>query len=132
MNEALNFLTEAKTFYLATVEGGKPKVRPFGFVMEFEGKLYFSTNESKPSFAQLKANPNVEISAANANGEWIRLSGEAVFDARPEVKAAVFEAMPHLRGMYGNPDSPVLAPFYIKDGEAAFFSMTAAPRTVKF
>ncbi|GHU81334.1 NimC/NimA family protein [Clostridia bacterium] len=132
MTEILNFLTETKTFYLATVDGDKPKVRPFGFVMEFEGKLYFSTNESKPSFAQIKANPNVEISATNAKGEWLRLAGEAVFDARPEVKVAVFEAMPHLRGMYDKPDSPVLAPFYLKSGEAAFCSMTAAPNIVKF
>jgi uncharacterized pyridoxamine 5'-phosphate oxidase family protein len=131
MNEVLDFLTETKTFYLATVEGDKPKVRPFGFVMEFEGKLYFGTNESKPSFMQLKANPNIEISATNANNEWLRLSGEAVFDTRPEVKARVFEVAPYLRGMYDNPDSPVLAPFYVKNGEATFCSMAAAPRTIK-
>ncbi|GHU51159.1 hypothetical protein FACS1894127_7280 [Clostridia bacterium] len=69
MTKNLNFFAEVKTFYLATVEGNKPKVRPFGFVMEFGGKLYFATNGSKPSFAQIKANPNVEISAANANVE---------------------------------------------------------------
>jgi uncharacterized pyridoxamine 5'-phosphate oxidase family protein len=132
MSEILTFLTENKTFYLATVEGNKPKVRPFGFVMEFEGRLYFSTNESKPSFRQLKANPNIEISATNANNEWIRLSGEAVFDTRPEVKTKLFEAAPHLRSMYDKPDSPVLAPFYIKNGEAVFCSLTAAPRTIKF
>ncbi|GHU71176.1 NimC/NimA family protein [Clostridia bacterium] len=132
MTEILDFLTECKTFYLATVDGDKPKVRPFGFVMELEGKLYFGTNESKPSFQQLKKNPNIEISATNANNEWLRLSGEAVFDTRPEVKAKVFEVAPHLRGMYDRPDSPVLAPFYVKNGEAIFSSMTAAPRTVKF
>jgi uncharacterized pyridoxamine 5'-phosphate oxidase family protein len=131
MNEVLNFLAETKTFYLATVEGDKPKVRPFGFVMEFEGKLYFATNESKPSFRQLTANPNIEISATNANNEWLRLSGEAVFDIRTEVKARLFEVAPHLRGMYDKPDSPVLAPFYLKNGEATFCSLTAAPRVVK-
>ncbi|MDR1893390.1 MAG: pyridoxamine 5'-phosphate oxidase family protein [Spirochaetales bacterium] len=132
MSEILNFLTETKVFYLATVEGNKPKVRPFGFVMEFEGKLYFSTNESKPSFRQLKANPHIEISAANANNEWLRLSGEAVFDTRPEVKAKLFEVAPHLGKLYDQPDSPVIAPFYVKNGEAEFCSLTAAPRTVKF
>jgi uncharacterized pyridoxamine 5'-phosphate oxidase family protein len=131
MNEVLNFLAETKTFYLATVEGNKPKVRPFGFVMEFEGKLYFATNESKPSFRQLMANPCIEISAANANNEWLRLSGEAVFDARPEVKMKLFEVAPHLRDMYDKQDSPVLAPFYLKNGEATFCSLTAAPRTMK-
>jgi uncharacterized pyridoxamine 5'-phosphate oxidase family protein len=131
MNEVLNFLTETKTFYLATLDGDKPRVRPFGFVMEFEGKLYFATNESKPSFRQLTANPSVEISATNANNEWLRLSGKAVFDARPEVKAKLFEVAPHLRGMYDKSDSPILAPFYVKNGEATFCSLTAAPRTIK-
>jgi uncharacterized pyridoxamine 5'-phosphate oxidase family protein len=131
MIEVLNFLAECKTFYLATVDGGKPRVRPFGFFMEFEGRLYFSTNESKPSFRQLTANPNFEISAANEKGEWLRLSGEAVFDSRPEVKAKAFEVMPRLRELYDKPDSPVMAPFYVKNGEAVFCSMTAAPRTVK-
>lgn len=131
MNEVLSFLAETKTFYLATVEGDKPKVRPFGFVMEFEGKLYFATNESKPSFQQLCVNPNIEISATNANNEWMRLSGEAVFDTRPEVKARLIEVAPHLRGMYDKPGSPVLAPFYLKNGEATFCSLAAAPRVVK-
>jgi uncharacterized pyridoxamine 5'-phosphate oxidase family protein len=132
MNEILNFLTESKTFYLATTDGDKPRVRPFGFFMELEGRLYFATNETKPSFRQLKANPNLEISATNANNEWLRLSGEAVFDYRPEVKEKAFEAAPFLRDMYGNPDSPVFAPFYVKNGEASLFSMRTAPRVVKF
>ncbi|GHU98334.1 NimC/NimA family protein [Clostridia bacterium] len=131
MSEVLNFLNETKVFYLATVEGDKPKVRPFGFVMEFEGKLYFGTNESKPSFRQLKENPNIEISATNAKNEWLRLSGEAVFDTRTAVKEKVFEVAPHLRGLYGKPDSPVLSPFYIKNGEAIFSSLTAAPRAMR-
>jgi uncharacterized pyridoxamine 5'-phosphate oxidase family protein len=132
MTEILNFLIECKTFYLATVDGEKPRVRPFGFFMEFEGKLYFGTNETKPSFRQLKTNPNIEISTANANNEWIRLSGKAVFDYRPEVKAKAFEVAPHLQAMYGKPDSPVLALFYVENGEASFYSMTAAPRVIKF
>jgi uncharacterized pyridoxamine 5'-phosphate oxidase family protein len=131
MNEVLNFLAESKTFYLATVEGNKPKVRPFGFVMEFEGKLYFGTNETKPSFRQLTENPNIEISTANTNNEWLRLSGKAVFDYRPEVKARAFEVAPYLSDMYGSPDSPVLALFYVENVEAIFCSLTAAPRVIK-
>jgi uncharacterized pyridoxamine 5'-phosphate oxidase family protein len=131
MHEIANFLADSKTFFLATVDGEKPKVRPFGFFMEFEGKLYFGTNETKPSFRQLKANPNIEISAANANNEWLRLSGEAVFDYSPEARAKAFEVAPYLQGLYGNPDSPILALFYVKNGEAAFCSLTASPRTLK-
>ncbi|GHU59689.1 pyridoxamine 5'-phosphate oxidase [Clostridia bacterium] len=132
MSEILNFLNEAKVFYLATADGNKPRVRPFGFVMEFEGKLYFCTSGSKPSFEQLNANPNVEISTAIENKGWLRVSGEAVFDTRSEVSEKIFETAPQLKDMYGKPDSPALKPFYIKNGEATFSSMTAAPRTVKF
>jgi uncharacterized pyridoxamine 5'-phosphate oxidase family protein len=131
MDEVLDFLNETKTFYLATVDGDKPKVRPFGLVLKFEGKLYFSTNASKPSYQQIKANPNVEVSATNAKNEWLRLSGEAVFDDRPEVKAAIFETSPHLRSLYDAPESPIMTPFYLVNGEVTFSSLTAAPRTVK-
>lgn len=132
MNEVIKFLKESKVFYLATVDNGRPRVRPFGLVLEFEGKTYFSTNDSKPSYQQLLVNPNVEISATNANNEWIRISGEAVFDTRPEVAAKMFETAPHLLNIYGKPDSPKITPFYIKNGEAVFSSLTAAPRTIKF
>jgi uncharacterized pyridoxamine 5'-phosphate oxidase family protein len=131
MSEILDFLKESKVFYLATVEGNKPKVRPFGFAMEFEGKLYFATNESKPSYRQIVENPNVEISATNEKNEWVRIAAQAVFDSRPEVKAKVFEVAPHLKNLYGNPDSPVLATFYIEKGEAIFSSLSAPSHSVK-
>ncbi|MDR0886852.1 MAG: pyridoxamine 5'-phosphate oxidase family protein [Clostridiales Family XIII bacterium] len=117
-----------KTFYVATVEGDAPKVRPFGLVFEFEGKLYFSTNESKPSYAQLKANPKVEISATDAENNWIRVSGEAVFDQRDVIKEEIFKVSPHLKDLYGQPDSPILAPFYIANGNVTWASL-AAPAT---
>lgn len=132
MNEILEFLNDVKTFYFASVDGDQPKVRPFAFFMEFEGKLYFGTNETKPSFEQLKANPKFELSATNAKMEWIRLSGKAVFDYRPEVKAQAFKAAPYLEGMYGKEGSPVLALFYASEGKAEFCSMTSAPKIVKF
>jgi uncharacterized pyridoxamine 5'-phosphate oxidase family protein len=131
MNEVLKFLADNKIFYVATVDGDKPKVRPFAFVMEFEGKLYFGTNEQKNSFKQLKANPNVEICTTSPNNEWVRISGQAIFDYRPEVKEKAFEIAPYLSGMYGAPNSPVLALFYLAEGEATFASFQAAPKTVK-
>jgi uncharacterized pyridoxamine 5'-phosphate oxidase family protein len=132
MSEILDFLSESKVFYLATVEGNKPKVRPFGLAFELDGKLYFATNETKPSYQQILNNPNVEISATNEKHEWVRISGEAVFDQRQVVKDKVFEVSPHLKDMYGKPDSPVLAPFYLKTGEAIFSSLSAPSRSVKF
>ncbi len=131
MNETLQFLVDSKVFFVATVDGDKPKVRPFAFVMEFEGKLYFGTNDSKPSYKQLTANPHVEICATSPNNEWIRICGKAVFDLRAEVAKKAFEVAPYLNGMYGNPDSPTLELFYIAEGEVTFCSLSSAPKTIK-
>lgn len=133
LKEVLQFLT-GKTFYVATVEGDKPRVRPFGFVMEFEGKLYFGTNDRKPSYQQLTANPNIEICTTDGETkEWIRISGQVVFDDRPEVKHQALETAPQLKKLYGSPDSPVFTLFYIVHGQAVFQSMTSpTPRTITF
>ena len=79
MEEILKFLENNATFFLATEEGDQPRVRPFGFAMEFEGKLYLCTGNQKLVYAQLQRNPKVEICAMAASGEWLRLSGKAVF-----------------------------------------------------
>jgi uncharacterized pyridoxamine 5'-phosphate oxidase family protein len=127
----LEFLN-GKTFFAATVDGDRPRVRPFGFVAPFEGKLYFGNNTEKPSYAQLQANPRIEISAVSEDGsEWVRISGTVVFDIRDETVAMAYEALPPLKDMYGAPGSPQFSPFYLKDAEAAFCSFTAEPETVK-
>ena len=131
MKEVLDFLAEAKTFFLATVEGDQPRVRPFGFVMRYEGKLYLATNETKPSYKQLRENPKFELSAVNEKMEWIRLTGKAVFKADPDAKTHAFMVEPYLEEMYAGPDSPPMALFYVEDGEATFCSMDGTSRTVK-
>lgn len=131
MNEVISFLNECQVFYIATVEDGKPRVRPFGFVMEFEGKIYFCTNNTKPVYAQMKSVPDVEISAFSPKGQWIRLSGKAVFDDSAAAKARVFEVSPGITGLYKSPDNPIFEIFYLQDAEAVFCSMTEAPRIVK-
>jgi uncharacterized pyridoxamine 5'-phosphate oxidase family protein len=129
MNEVLAFLSENKIFYLATVEGNIPKVRPFGFAMEFEGKLYFGTSNQKPVYKQLKANPNFEISTTAKTGDWLRLKGKAVFNSNPKTKQAALDAMPGLSRMYSVDDS-IFELFYIEDGEATFNDMKGSSRTV--
>jgi uncharacterized pyridoxamine 5'-phosphate oxidase family protein len=79
MSKVVDFLNEAQTYYLATVEDGQPRVRPFGATVEYNGKVYLATNNQKKVYQQLVANPKIEVSGM-ANGKWIRLSGEAVFD----------------------------------------------------
>jgi len=130
MNEVLKFLTDNPIFYIATVDGDKPRVRPFGFVMEFEGKLWFCTNNQKNVYKQLKANPYFEVSTTSPDRKWIRLMGKAVFNSTPEAKAKALEVMPALAKMYSVEDS-IFEVFYVEDGEATFYSMTGEPETIK-
>lgn len=130
MDEVLTFLKDNPVFYLATVEGNIPKVRPFGFAMNFEGKLYFCTSNQKPVFRQLKANPNFEVCTTSKTNEWLRLKGKAVFNTTRQTKQAALDAMPMLKNMYSVDDS-LFELFYIEDAEATFTDMKGGPRTIK-
>ena len=130
MERVAKFLKEAETYYLATVEGDQPRVRPFGTAHIFEGKLYLQTGKSKNVSKQIHANPKVEICAFK-NGEWLRVAGELVEDPRREAKVSMLEAYPSLQSMY-SPDDENTEVFYIKNATATFSSFTAAPEVVTF
>ena len=103
MKKVYDFLKKAEVYYLATVEGDQPRVRPFGTVNEFEGKLYIQTGKVKPTSKQLAANPKAEICAFK-DGAWIRVECELVEDDRYEAKKSMLDAYPNLRGMYDEND----------------------------
>lgn len=130
MERVCNFLKEAGVYYLATVEGDQPRVRPFGTAHIFEGRLYIQTGKIKPTSRQLAANPKAEISAFH-NGTWIRLAGELQEDDRVEAKKSMLDAYPNLRGIYDENDGNTQV-FYFKNATATFCSFTAAPETVTF
>lgn len=124
------FLDDAGTYYLATVEGDQPRVRPFGTALIWEGKLYIQTGKIKNVSRQLAANPKAEICAFK-DGQWIRITGELVNDDRREPKEAMLEKMPALKAMYSADDDNTQV-LYFKDATATFASFTAAPETVTF
>lgn len=132
MEEVVKFLKECGAYFLATVDGDQPKVRPFGTAEIFEGKLYIQTGKSKNVSKQIAANPKVQLCAMNkAGNQWLRLSGTLVEDDRLEPKVHMLDAYPELKAMYKaeDPNTQVL---YFKDAEAVFCSFTAAPKVVKF
>ncbi len=124
------FLEECGTYYLATVDGDQPRVRPFGTVMVYEGKLYIQTGKVKPVSRQLAANPKAEICGFK-DGKWIRVCGELADDSRVEAKTAMLDKYPMLRGMY-SPEDDNTQVLYFRSGEATFSSFGAAPETVAF
>ena len=124
MREVLQFLKDNKTFFFATMDEDQPRVRPFGAVTEFEGRLYFQTGKRKDVYQQMKANPRVEISAVAADGSrWIRIQGSVVEDARREARTAVLDDNPELRNLYHEDDGNCVV-FYLDDAIATFFSFT--------
>ena len=130
MEKVCEFLKSAETYYLATVEGDQPRVRPFGTANIFEGKLYIQTGKVKPTSKQLLANPKAEICAFH-NGVWVRVAGELIEDDRVEARKSMLDAYPNLRGMYDENDNNTQV-FYFRNAVATFSSFTAAPEVVEF
>ena len=125
LGKTCKFLKEAGTYYLATIEDNKPRVRPFGTAHIFEDKLYIQTGLKKDVAKQMLENPNVEISAFK-DGVWIRVSGEAVLDERIEAQESLLNEYPELNSMYKAGDGNT-AVFYLKNAKATFYSFSEAP-----
>ncbi|MBR1662878.1 MAG: pyridoxamine 5'-phosphate oxidase family protein [Ruminococcus sp.] len=130
MKEVYDFLKSAQTYYLATVDGDKARVRPFGTIEMFEDKLYIQTGKVKDVSKQLHKNPNAEICAFK-DGVWLRVSGELISDDRREAKVHMLESYPELKNMYSADDGNTEV-FYFKNATATFSSFTSEPRTVTF
>ena len=131
MNEIYEFLKSCGTYYLATVDGDQPRVRPFGTVNIFDGKLYIQTGKKKDVSKQLHANPKAEICAFAADGRWVRVSGKLIPDDRREAKKAMLDAYPNLRGMYSEDDDNTEV-LYFEGAKATISSFTAAPVSYEF
>ena len=130
MQEVYEFLKKCGTYYLATVEGNQPRVRPFGTVDVFENKLYFQTGKVKNVAKQMAANPKVEI-CGMVDGKWIRVEATAVEDDRVEPRRHMLDAYPQLKAMY-NPDDGNTEVLYLKDATATISSFTEKPKVIHF
>ena len=131
MKKVLDYLKSCGTFYLATTDGDQPRVRPFGAVAEFEGKLYVVTNNKKDVYKQILKNPKVEI-CGMYKGTWIRVTGELVEDTRREARAAMMDANENsLSSMY-NIDDNLMTVFKFEHGTATIYSFTDAPDVIEF
>lgn len=131
MHRTAEFLRNCHTFYVATVEGNQPRVRPFGAIDEFEGRLYLVTSNQKPVFAQLTQNPRLEICAMNDGGQWIRIEALAVKDDRAEAREHMLEANPGLKKMYGVDDG-IMEVLYLDSAVVHICSFTAPTEILRF
>lgn len=131
MKEVLDYLKACGTFYLATTEGDQPRVRPFGAVCEFEGKLYITTNNKKKVFDQMVKNPKIEISGMS-KGTWIRLEATAVHDDRREARVAMMEDNEASLSRLYSIDDGIFEVLYLENATATIFSFTGDPKVIQF
>lgn len=130
MKEVYEFLKACGTYYLATVEGDQPRVRPFGTIDLFEGKLYIQTGKVKEVSKQIQANPKAELCAFD-KGVWVRIECELVRDENLEAKKHMLDEYPNLKAMYSAEDDNTEV-LYLQNATATFSSFTEAPKVVKF
>ena len=130
MERVCKFLKDAGVYYLATVEGDQPRVRPFGTAHIFEDKLYIQTGKKKPVADQMKANPKVELSGM-AEGKWIRITAEAVLDERIAPQEHMLAAYPSLQAMY-QPGDGNTEVYWLKNATAQICSFTEPTKTIQF
>ena len=130
MQEVYEFLKACGTYYLATLEGDQPRVRPFGTIDIFEDKLYIQTGKVKDVSKEMQANPKVEICAFDGQ-KWIRVAGEVVRDDRVEPKKHMLDSYPNLQALYRADDDNTEV-LYLKNATATISSFTEEPKIIKF
>ena len=123
MSKVNDFLSEAKVFYLATVDGDQPKVRPLGAHLEMDGKVMFGVGDHKDVYKQMLANPKVEIACAKPDGHWLRYTGRVVFETDPKYVEMSLEAMPMLTDIYNDETGYKLVMFHLEDATAVDIPM---------
>lgn len=123
-----DFLIKSQVQYLATIGlDDKPKVRPFQFMLEEGGKLYFCTSNQKPVFKELQKHPYVEFCASGANFAWLRLNGKVVFSKDLGLKARIQAASPLVKSIYQTPDNPAFEVFYLDAAAATLADFSGNP-----
>ena len=131
VQEVFDYLKASRIFYLGTVEGDQPRVRPMGAIALYEGKLYFQTANTKNVFKQLLANPNVELCAMGAEGTWIRIQAKAIHDDRLIAREYMMDANPGLKNRY-SADDGICEVLYLEQGNAVISAFTAEPNVLEF
>ncbi|MDR1308440.1 MAG: pyridoxamine 5'-phosphate oxidase family protein [Deltaproteobacteria bacterium] len=129
--KVFDFLKSCGVYFLATDEGGQPRVRPFGSLAIFEGRIYFQTGKVKDVSRQLLVNPKIEICAFDGKEAWIRVEAVAVEDDRLEAKQFLLDAHPELKAMYSADDGNTQV-FYLRDAKARMQSFSKEGWTETF
>ena len=118
MSRVNDYLSEAGVFFMATVDGDQPKLRPLGAHMLMDDKVIFGVGDFKAVYRQLTANPKCEIVAAKQDGHWMRYTGRAVFETDDKYARAMLDASPQLKGIYNENTGNKMMCFHLEDATA--------------
>jgi uncharacterized pyridoxamine 5'-phosphate oxidase family protein len=132
MQEVLDMLAVPCFGDLATIDGGKPRVRPFAFMYEEKGRFYFLTTSNKAVYKQLTECPHIEFIRTTEDMRWLRISGKITFDDNIRAREKSFANYPMLKDIYQTPDNPLLKVFYLEHGHASINSMAGPPKDFEF
>jgi uncharacterized pyridoxamine 5'-phosphate oxidase family protein len=133
MEEVIKFLNKNRLGYFATVDKGKPRVRPWGFMFEENGKFWFCTNNTKNVYKQLMEVPYIEFSCSNPEfNTWLRISGKVTFTRDKTVKEKIMQANPMLKQMYQSADNPIFEVFCLEHGDASISSFAEPEKKFQF
>ena len=121
MSKIQDFLCEVDAFFLATLDGDRPKLRPLGAHIELDGKLIFGVGDFKEVYRQMRQNPNVEIVALKPDGHWLRYAGRAVFETDGKYAEAMLDKMPYLRNIYNEQTGHRMMTFHLEDATAVVY-----------
>ena len=127
MKEVIKLLTENPMGFLATVENGEPRVRPWGFLFEENGKFYFCTNNTKDVYEQLQAKPFIEFSTKTSNFVWVRLRGKITFTEDMKIKEKILAGNDLVKSIYLKAHNPIFKVFYIEHGSASIGDFSGQP-----
>jgi uncharacterized pyridoxamine 5'-phosphate oxidase family protein len=131
MTTVIEYLKTNPVFHIATVDGTRARVRPFGFSMKRNGALYFCTNKTKNVYKQLSQNPEIEISDMGNDGTWLRVRGRIAFDDTREAKVQAFAESANLLKVYPKgADDETFVTFYFTEAVATLYSFTAPPKDI--
>ncbi len=117
MSKVKDFLAEAGVFFMATVDGDQPKLRPLGAFVEADGRLIFGVGDFKDVYKQMIKNPLVEIAACKPDGHWLRYTGRAVFETDYKYAEQMI-ADCHLEAIYNEQTGNRLMTFHLEDASA--------------
>ncbi len=123
MSKVNDFLTEAGVFFMATVDGDQPKLRPLGAHLEMDGKVIFGVGDFKAVYREMVVNPKVEIVACKPDGHWLRYTGKAVFEEDPKYAEAILDMIPDLRNIYNEETGNKMMTFHLEDATAVDIAM---------